>query len=461
MSVLQRRQHQSASLFSRFLLLAVPVSLQSMVGALYGVVDMYMVGHLGASAVAAVGLASSFISVLFLVLVALGSGVSVLVSQYNGLGSQAKVRQVTAQGVLLSIFCCLPIVVLFVALAPQLLSLASSDPTLIAQGAPFLVVVSISILSSAVTIPFESSLRAVGHAFFPAVLGMICIPLNALANYLFIFGWGPIPELGVLGSAIGTLSVRLLHLLALLGICYSRRLSVVFFWRDLKVALTIKPLRHFIQIAVPLLIHDVLWALGMIVYNLVFARAGTEALAAFSQLAVIESVLICAFVGCSVACSTLLGQALGRGALDEAWHHARQLLMACLMLSLLGGVVLWLGSEDLARLSSRLDGRALHYYIYGLETLGLTLSLRIINMVGIVGILRSGADTLATIYIDLIGMWLVGLPLAIIGIVWMRWPFYWLYLIPVVQESIKLILTLFRISQRRWLRNLVVGSVDS
>lgn len=73
MSLLPRRWPvmHSRSLFSRFLRLAVPVSLQSMVGALYGVVDMYMVGHLGSSAVAAVGLASSFIGVLFLVLVAL------------------------------------------------------------------------------------------------------------------------------------------------------------------------------------------------------------------------------------------------------------------------------------------------------------------------------------------------------------------------------------------------------
>lgn len=460
MSLLRIRQPElsshSSSLLSHFLRLAVPVSLQSMVGALYGVVDMYMVGHLGSSAVAAVGLASSFIGVLFLVLVALGSGVSVLAAQYHGHGSCAGVRQVTAQGVLLSLLCCVPLVVLCVALAPQLLALASPDQTLVSQGAPFLAVIAISILSPAITIPFESSLRAVGHALFPAVLGMACIPLNALANYLFIFGWGPIPELGVLGSAIGTLLVRVLNLLALLGICYGRRLPVVFFWQDLKVALMSGPLRHFMQIAVPLLIHDVLWALGMIVYNFVFARSGTEALAAFSQLGVIESVLICAFVGCSVACSTLLGQALGRGALEQAWAQARQLLIICLLLSLVVGMGLWWGSGWLAGFSSRLEGSALNYYLYGLQVLGLTLSLRILNMVGIVGILRSGADTRATIYIDLMGMWLVGLPLVTIGIVWLTWPFYWLYLIPVVQEIIKLILTLYRISQRHWLRNLVV-----
>ncbi len=463
MSLLPRRWPvmHSRSLFSRFLRLAVPVSLQSMVGALYGVVDMYMVGHLGSSAVAAVGLASSFIGVLFLVLVALGSGVSVLAAQYHGHGSAAGVRQVTAQGVLLSLLCCLPIMLLLVLLAPQLLALASDDPALVTQGAPFLAVVAISILGPAITIPFESSLRAVGYALFPALLGMACIPLNALANYLFIFGWGPLPALGVLGSALGTLLVRGLHLLALLGICYGRRWPVVFWWRDLQAALASGPLRHFMRIAVPLLIHDVLWALGLIVYNLVFARAGTDELAAFSQLGVMESVLICAFVGCSVACSTLLGQALGRGALDEAWQQARQLLLACLMLSLLGGGALWLGSDLLAQLSSRLQGPALQYYIYGLEILGLTLSLRVLNMVGIVGILRSGADTRATIYIDLVGMWLVGLPLAAVGILWLAWPFYWLYLIPVAQELIKLVLTLYRIGQRRWLRNLVPQHTQS
>jgi Na+-driven multidrug efflux pump len=331
---------------------------------------------------------------------------------------------------------------------------------LIAQGAPFLAVVAISILSPAITIPFESSLRAVGYAVFPAVLGMACIPLNALANYLFIFGWGPIPAMDVLGSAIGTLLVRVFHLLALLGICYGRRLPVTFWFSTLHRALQSGPLRHFMGIAIPLLIHDVLWAFGMIVYNFVFARSGTEALAAFSQLGVIESVLICGFVGCSVACSTLLGQSLGRGALQEAWEQALYMLLACLVLSVLGGIGLWFFSETVAGFSSRLQGEALAFYIYGLEILGLTLSLRIINMVGIVGVLRSGADTRATIVIDLVGMWLVGLPLAAVGILWLNLPFTWLYLIPVLQEAIKLLMTLYRIAQRRWLRNLVLTATN-
>lgn len=445
----------SASLVRRFLQLAIPVSLQSMVGALYGVVDMYMVGHLGASAVAAVGLASSFVGVLFLVLVALGSGVGVLAAQYHGRGSAEGVRQVTAQGVLLSLACCLPLIALFVWKADGLMALASSDPQLVRQGAPFLAVVAVSILCPAITIPFESSLRAAGVVLLPAVLGMACIPLNALLNYLLIFGWGPIPALGVLGSALGTLLVRVLHLIVLLGLCYWRHLPARVGRADLRQALQRSPVRHFMSIAVPLLVHDVLWALGMIVYNLVFARSGVTALAAFSQLGVIESVLICAFVGCSVACSTLLGQSLGRGRLQEAWQQARALLCTCLGLALAGGLLLWLCSAPLAHWSSRLQGEALSFYLYGLQVLGLTLFIRILNMVGIVGVLRSGADTRATIVIDLVGMWLVGLPLAALGILYWQWPFALLYLIPVAQEVIKLLMTLWRIRQRAWLRNLV------
>ncbi len=449
------------SLLRRFWQLAVPVSLQSMVGALYGVVDMYMVGHLGASAVAAVGLASSFIGVLFLVLVALGSGVGVLAAQYHGHGSADGVRQVTAQGILLSLACCLPLIGLMVWQAPALLALASHDPQLVSQGAPFLAVVAVSILCPAITIPFESSLRATGVVLLPAVLGMACIPLNALLNYLLIFGAGPIPAMGVLGSALGTLLVRGLHLLVLVGLCYLRHLPARVGRADWRRALQRTPLRHFMQIAVPLLVHDVLWALGMIVYNLVFARSGVTALAAFSQLGVIESVLICAFVGCSVACSTLLGQSLGNGQLQVAWQQARTLLIACLVLALGGGLLLCWGSGAIAHWSTRLQGEALDFYRYGLQVLGLTLSIRILNMVGIVGVLRSGADTRATIVIDLVGMWLVGLPLAAAGILYAQWPFYLLYLIPVLQELIKLLMTLWRIRQRYWLRNLVLVATHS
>lgn len=446
---------------SRFLRLAIPVSLQSMVGALYGVVDMYMVGHLGDTAVAAVGLASSFVSVLFLVLVALGSGVSVLVAQYYGKGDEAGLRMVTAQGVVLSVVCCLPMVGLFMVFGADIMQLISPDPSLVRLADPFLTLVSLSILFPAITIPLESGLRAIGYATFPALIGMACIPLNALANYVFIFGWAGIPAMGVLGSALGTLLIRVLYMVVFIGFCYHKRFAVVFYWIDLKAALTRVRMSRFVRISIPLLLHDVLWAIGMVLYNVIFARTGTAELAAFSQLAVMESVLICCFVGFSVACSALLGQSLGRGDLPLALREARFMLGASAWLSLGLGGLLFLLCRPLALVSTQLSGIALEYYLYGLQVLGLSLWLRILNMVGIVGILRSGADTAATILIDMVGMWLVGLPLALISVAWLGLSFYWLYLIPVVQEIIKLLLTLYRIRQRRWLRNLVSLPVSS
>ena len=85
---------------------------------------------------------------------------------------------------------------------------------------------------------------------------------------------------------------------------------------------------------------------------------------------------------------------------------------------------------------------------------GFGLSLRVINLTGIVGILRSGGDVKASAAINIIGMWCVGLPLTWAAVNYWHWPLYLVFACTLTEEATKAVLVLYRVLARYWLKNL-------
>jgi Na+-driven multidrug efflux pump len=77
----------------------------------------------------------------------------------------------------------------------------------------------------------------------------------------------------------------------------------------------------------------------------------------------------------------------------------------------------------------------------------------------VVGILRSGGDTRAALFIDVSGVWFIGIPMAVIGGLLLHLPIYIVYAMVFVEEVYKFILGIFRYRKKKWLRNII--STDS
>ena len=87
----------------------------------------------------------------------------------------------------------------------------------------------------------------------------------------------------------------------------------------------------------------------------------------------------------------------------------------------------------------------------------LGMLLKVFNMVGIVGVLRSGGDVNYSIFIDIVAMWCIGLPLAWAAVSLLGWPLSWVVAVVLLEELCKVLLVQRRIRQRHWLKNLVMG----
>ena len=223
---------------------------------------------------------------------------------------------------------------------------------------------------------------------------------------------------------------------------------------DIKAALTKHKWRIFLVLAIPLMLHDGLWAMGVFGYQIIFGQMSTNALAIMSLLAPIESILFSGFFGLAVAASTMLGHELGANNFERARKQSWVFIVCSPFIALLVALIVYPISEPMA------------YFMNGLQTplpnTAITLSIiafglvfKVINMVGIMGILRSGGDLKFGIYVDILALWLVRLPMAFfVGLVLKA-------SLPIVvaailaEELVKIGFVIFRIHQGKWLKNLV------
>src|SRR5882757_403061 len=196
--------------------LAIPIILGNLLQTGYQLTDAFWVGRLGAAAVAAVSI--SF-PVSFLV-IALGAGFGIagatLSAQYMGAGRQDMVNHVAAQTMMMVAVTSVVMGAAGYVVAPYLLELLGVASDVYAGALGFMRVSFIGIIFVFIYAMFQALMRGVGQTRMPLLIVLGTVILNFLLDPLFIFGWGPIPGLGVMGAALATLATQALA--ALLGI---------------------------------------------------------------------------------------------------------------------------------------------------------------------------------------------------------------------------------------------------
>lgn len=185
--------------------LAWPTMLQNFVAGMQGVVDHVLVGHLiGYTANAAIGVSWQIFLVVIVFIASLFTGQAVLVARFAGAGNSEKVNQTVRQAFITAIAMFLVMGPIGYFLAPRLLGLVHAAPEVRELALPFLRVNFLGSIGMVLFFMLTSALRAAGDARTPLRLGVTMTILNVVLNVILIAGLGPIPALGTMGSAIGT-----------------------------------------------------------------------------------------------------------------------------------------------------------------------------------------------------------------------------------------------------------------
>ena len=186
--------------------LAWPTMLTNIIGGVQGIIDHILVGHLvGYKGNAAIGVAWQIFLIVIAFISSLFIGMGVLVARFAGAGDEDKVDRVVYQAFLtavgISLFIMAPIGWFA---SPMLLDLVNAAPEVKAEALPFLRIMFLFSIGMMVFFMLGGALRAAGDARTPMVIGIVMTALNVVFNIIFIRGFGPIPEMGTKGAAVGT-----------------------------------------------------------------------------------------------------------------------------------------------------------------------------------------------------------------------------------------------------------------
>jgi putative MATE family efflux protein len=438
--------------YTRVLALALPITIQEFLFSILNLAISLVVGQLGNVPVAAVGLCNQIYFLLNLLLFGITSGASIFGAQYWGQRDVPNIRRVLGLSLGLSVAASGLFTVITLVFPAGALGIFSRDPAVIALGSAYLKISGFSCLFMAVNYSYASMLRSVGEVRTPMVINVLALALNLALSYGLVFGQLGLPRLEAVGAAYGLGISRCLGCVVLLAVVY---------WKKMPVAATLRQMFSFnrrmagevLQRMLPVAFNELVWALGTAAYNIIYARLGTDALAAINIVSVIDNLAFVPFLGLCGACAVLVGHEIGAGHKDQAFRYAGLLLGLTVVCALVVGLLL-----------VAIGQKVLVFYKVSAETLGyaqaiivfvaLGLWVRASNFMLFVGILRAGGDTPFAFALDGGSIWVVGVTLASLGAFVLHWPVPLVYLLTLGDEVFKACIVLGRFFSGKWIHRL-------
>lgn len=437
--------------FSTMLQLAVPITIQQLVSSSTNLLDVLMIGQLGETAIAALGLSNQVFFLLSLFLFGISSGSAIFTAQYWGKGDIKNLRKVMGIGLTMAF-----LVALFYTLVSQIipktiLGLYTNDQAVIELGSQYLKIVGLGYIFTAISFTYMSVLRSTQNVRLPMIVTLVALTTNIFLNYCLIFGNLGFPEMGVRGAALGTFIARTLEFILIIFFSYRFRTAAAAKLAELKYNFSF--FKQVLWTSMPAAINEVLWSLGITTYYAVYAHIGTDAVAAVNITATIENMSFVFFIGAANACAIMIGNQIGAGNEKNAFSYGSRFLAISFAMSiLLGLIVLILRPFILSFYNIGLSSYEFAWKI--LLIYSFTMWIRTTNLILFIGILRSGGDTRYALKVEMSSVWLVGVPAALIGGFVLNLPVYYVYAMVLSEEIVKLLIVIPRFRSRKWVHNL-------
>jgi putative MATE family efflux protein len=440
------------------LAIALPVAFQQLITASLNMIDVLMVGQLGETSVAALGLANQIFFLLILFLFGVTSGMSIFTAQYWGKGDVENIRRVLGICLAIAVFVAIAFTLAATLMPQTLMRIYTEDQEVIRVGSDYLRIVGLSYIMTAVTVSYISVLRSITMVKLTVIVSVLALGLKTILAYLLIFGIGIFPELGVRGAAIGTAVGWTFQSILLLILVYA-----------LKTPLAANPLSFFrfsrpfmmnvLRTSMPAAINEVLWSVGFSSYNAVYARIGTDAIAAVNINATVEELMFVLFIGLGNACAGMVGNKIGAGEKHLAFEYGRRFVILGVTVAMIGGAVIFSLRETVIGLYD-ISPSAANNLRELMLVFALSAWLKMLNFMLFIGAMRAGGDTRYAMFTELFSVWGIGVPAALIGGFVLHLPVYGVYALVLLEEAFKAIIVARRFLSRKWIHDLVNVSAD-
>jgi putative MATE family efflux protein len=432
--------------------LMFPVLLQGFVTNALGFVDVLMIGQLGEKTVAAVGICNQIILLQIFLVFGIAGGAGVYTAQLWGRRFIKTIKQILSLGLKLSFTFALLMSCISFFFPAELLSAFTSDADVIAIGADYFRIACFGSLFISFTSVYSAVLRSTKFVRPPLIASSIALGLNTFLNYALIFGNFGFPKMGVVGAAYATVIARLVEFLMLFTISYLYKFPP-------HLSLFKKPVfdkklfQQYIKISLPMVLRTTLWYGGVLFYNRIVAQIGTEEFAAYNVVITVERLGNLFAIAFGTACSIMVGSQIGKGDNKTAKNYSNKFLVLATSISLVIGIILITLRSAILNLYN--FERVTTQYAHEIFILLFSLFwIKTINIILNMGIFKAGGDTKFSMYVDVGGVWFIGVPAAYLAAFVLELPIAWVIGFTFIEEIIKIIIGISRFISGKWINNL-------
>lgn len=433
--------------------IAAPIAVQGVVSATLSMIDNLMVGFLGETELAAVGVGAQIFMLHYMLLFGLLSGSATFMAQFYGTKDLSSIRKVVGYISTLLAAVGLAFFVFTNLFADSILHIFTPDPDVLSLAVKYVRINSFSFILLAISAPLEMAFKATQQVRLPMIVSAVVFVSNTLINYVLIFGKFGFPRLGVAGAAIGTLSARTLEVI--LNLYFAFRASNEFRGSISTYFGCQKELRRrIIRNATPTTINEFLWGFGQTMYVAAFNRIGTTAYAAYQAANTMFNIFNFACFSVGDAALILIGQKLGEGDKEYSWKLSKHIVKVALVTGLAVGALTILLARPLSGLFNLTDqGKAYTFYI--LIVFGATMALDLLNGVMITGVLRAGGDTRFAMLTESGCIWLIAVPLAFAAALVWHLPIHLALILIRIESLVKAVILMLRYRSKKWMNTVI------
>ena len=397
----------SSSDLSAMIRLALPVAAVQLGIMGMGVVDTIMVGHVSPIALAAVALGNLY----FFVAGIFGQGTLMaldpIIAQAVGAGDEDAIARAIQRGVLFAIVLTLVTCAAFIPVEP-ILRLLRQPAEAVPDAARYVQIAIPGVFPFYAFIVFRQSLQAMGRVAPVLWTVLAANLLNVALNWVFIYGNLGAPALGVGGSSLATSISRWVMAVMLLALSGREVWRHLHPWRPETGA--VRPLARMVRLGLPVGAQYLLEYGAFAAAALLMGLLGTTQMAAHQIAINLASFTFMVPLGVSAATAVLVGQAIGAGDEPRARRAAMAGLACGTAFLCLSAVVFRLFPEPLARAYTR-DATVIALTATLIPIAGVFQVFDGIQAVA-AGVLRGIGDTHSPAVINIIGFWVIGLPVS-------------------------------------------------
>lgn len=451
-AVFMRLFTKDKDFYKTLVILAIPIALQNFIAYAVNFADNLMIGQLGEYVISGVYMGNQIQSLLQYAVLGVTGSMTIMGAQYWGKRDTDSIRRLAGLSVRIALLFGVIITAAAYIFPEWLLGLFTNDAMVIEEGTAYLQIVCWSYVFFCISQVLMSVMQSVETVRIGLYMSIITLVINVSLNYVLIFGKLGLPAMGIRGAAVATVISRIVEAVVMLVFVLGMDKKLEMKWKDF-FRRGGDLLKDFLRYGAPVFGGQIVWAVNNLAQSAIIGHMSPEAISANSVAGNLNMLLFMVVIGFGVALGIVTGKTIGA----EKYDTMKEYAVTAQVLFALVGVIM--GSLMLI-----LKNPYLSLYELEPETIKMANQFMIIIAIALVGrcyqattlsgLVKAGGDTGFIFKMDLIFVFLVVLPSAIIAQQVFHAP-AWVVLICLQSDQIlKCFVAIPKINSFNWMKNL-------